>query len=547
MDTSQRNSRIRDTIGIAQEGRSEVDNRLVEALRSFIPHVMRQNGTPGLNIALARCGEMIWEEGFGYADLEKKTPMTPQTVMHSGSMGKLYTATAVMQLVELGVIGLYHPINRYLKDFRVVNPLGEREITFYDLLTHRSGLTRQRAGSEFVAPKPLGEHLRETYAQKMFKPYDRSVLPVWSAKVGERFQYSNFGMATLGYLVELTNPEGLSFSDYVQNHIIDPLGMKSSQYPPVQDASHVRPDIFERLSTGYAHFGPVYIPTPTVYFADYPAGTVVTTPGDHIRLALAFLNGGYYQGHRLLRADTVRLMLTPQVKVRGVQTREDREVGLVWWLSDIGTEDHSISHGGAHMFGWHNLLIAYPVPDVALVIATNHWPMVPDLIVSGNEEQTPQLVATFVSLWLKGEKAKKHRAQPASSWTWEPFYANSYSAQPASSWAWKISYVIGLIMVERLKGGLGIGSPLTEETVEAMATGAKVRTEAENGVAVWDPAGFRAGVQDMLSVEMTPTAIRAFLESDRLQIPSEELEILYRELGSRGLSVLPHAMWSAAG
>ena len=76
-------------------------------------------------------------------------------------------------------------------------------------------------------------------------------------------------MATLGALVEVVHPEGLSFSDHVQRHIMDPLGMSSSQFPSVQDEKHVKPEIFERFSTGYARFGRVYLPTPTVHFADY--------------------------------------------------------------------------------------------------------------------------------------------------------------------------------------------------------------------------------------------------------------------------------------
>src|SRR5271165_723050 len=198
---------------LAQENPSASDARLIEALKSYIPHVMREQHTPGLNIALARRGKVIWEEGFGYSDLEKKTPMTEQTVMHSGSMGKTYTATAVMQLVEQGTIGLYDPINKYLKDFKVVNPRGEREITFYDLLTHRSGLGRDAAGSEFTVPEPLNEYLKARYARKGFPPYKGTAWPVWTAKVGEKFQYSNIGMATLGYLVQVTNPEHLSFSE----------------------------------------------------------------------------------------------------------------------------------------------------------------------------------------------------------------------------------------------------------------------------------------------------------------------------------------------
>ena len=105
---------------------------------------------------------------------------------------------------------LHDPINLYLKGFRVVNPLGEREITVHDLLTHRSGLAQNDAGSDVAPPKPLQQHVKEGYAQPNFGSY-AGTLPRWGSKVGEKFTYSNFGLATLGYLVEVTNPEGLSF------------------------------------------------------------------------------------------------------------------------------------------------------------------------------------------------------------------------------------------------------------------------------------------------------------------------------------------------
>lgn len=492
----------------AQEKGVSSDTRLIESLRSFIPHVMRLYGSPGLNLALARRGKVVWEEGFGYADLEKKKTMTKDTVFHSGSMGKTYTATAVMQLVEKGIIGLHDPINNYLKEFKVINPLGERELTFHDLLTHRSGLSSNAAGSEFLAPKPLGEHLKDGYSQKMFEWYQGTTVPRWSAKVGEKYQYSNFGMATLGYLVEVTNPEGLSFSEYAQRHIIEPLGMKSSQYPPVQDAAHVRPDIFSRFSTGYARFGPVDIPTPAIYFADYPAGTVVSTPGDHIRLLLAYLNQGSYNGHQLLKPETVKLMLTPQVDLGG-----GNAVGLVWMLRNVNKPDFNFGHGGAHMYGWNNLFRAYPEQDYALVVAVNNWDMTSE--VYGYREA--QLIFDFVSSWLKNEKANIKRIQPSASW------------------AWKTSYVIGLIMAEQLKGALGIKSPLTSQMIEAMASGAKVRTETEKEVSIWNPAGFCAGVEDMLSIEMTPASIKAFLQSERLRVAPEELETLYLQIGGSGV------------
>jgi len=486
------------------------DTRLINALKSFVPFAMQQNGPPGLNLAICRHGDVIWEGAFGYADLSTKTPMTPQTVFHSGSIGKTFTATAIMQLVEQGVISLDDPINKYLKKFKVTNPLGDREITFRDLLTHRSGLTSNAAGSEFALPAPLESHLTDEYSRKFFEPYDSTYLPLWTAKVGDKFQYSNFGLATLGYLVEITNPEGLTFSQYIQKHIMDPLGMKSSMYPPVQDAAHVPPEIFSRLSKGYAVFGPIAIPTPTIYFADYPAGTVVGTPGDLVHLAAAYLNNGNFHGYQLLKPETVGLLLSQQIDFGNGSA-----LGLIWQLRNVGKPGFTFGHGGLHMFGWTNDLRAFPEHDLGLAIATNEW----DMVHYGDAtfRSTIPVIESFIAAWLESEKKDIH------------------TVQPDRSWSWKTSYIIGLIVVERLKGGLGIRTPINHEMVEAMIRGTRLQYLGKDQVDPWDPSGFRTGIDDMSKVTMTPDGIRAFMQSKQLQVAPEELEILYRELGGHGV------------
>jgi len=479
---------------------------LIEALREFIPRAMKLEGTPGLNLAVALEGRVIWEEGFGFADLERRIPMSPTTVTHSGSMGKTYVATAVMQLVERGVIGLNDPISRYITDVEIVNPLGEREITVQDLLTHRSGLASNSAGSTFNVPEPLRERLRRAYASPAVESYEGSLSPRWTAKVGERLQYSNLGIATLGYLVQVANPDHLDFSEYVQRHIMDPLGMRSSQYPPVQNATHVRPDIMARMSRGYATLGPVQLPTPTIYFADYPAGTVVTIPSDHIRLLLAYLGEGRYNGHQLLKPETVRLMLTARAK-----RAEGVDIGLVWNLRNVGQPDFDFSHGGAHMYGWTNDFRAYPELELAVATFSNHWPILHP------RYHEHDLIARFIVAWLGRAKA------------------GGGAAPRAASWAWKTSYVVGLTMGEQLKPALGTEGTVTPGMIDSMAAGARPRDGDRPRPELWDDDAFRTGVTDLLGVRpQTYAAIRAFLASDRLRILPQELEVINRELGVTG-------------
>jgi CubicO group peptidase (beta-lactamase class C family) len=388
---------------VVRAQRADEDNRLVEATRQFTRDVMQAYGVRGVQIAMARRGTVIWEEGLGYASLAGPTRMTVRSVFSAGSMSKTYTATAAMQLVEQGVLALDEPINTYLRrgaDFTIVNPLGAREITIRDLMSHRSGLTSDAGGSELDPPLALGKYLRDEYARPMLVVYSATSLPLWSAKVGEKYQYSNLGVATLGYLVEITNPEHLSLEAYVQRHVLDPLDMRSSQLPAIRDSAHLRPPLDRRFTRGYARLGVVDLPSPQIYLSAYPAGTLVTTAGDHIRLLLAYLNGGTYAGHRILRPETVKQMLTPGLSP---------STGLIWQLWNFGKHEFGFGHGGAYMYGWRNEFRAYPGLDVATVVATNQWDM-----MSPHYGLASTAIQDFVVSWIEHERAGLRHPQPGA-------------------------------------------------------------------------------------------------------------------------------------
>ena len=479
---------------------NEQDLRLINALKVYLPMLMHTYGTPGLNIALARRGEIVWEAGFGYANLNEKQKMTPETVFNSGSMGKLYTGMAIMQLVEQGIIDLDAPINNYLP-FEVTNPLGGRDITVHDLMIHRPGLMSDAALSLFQTPEDLRTSVEAEYARDMTPIAGGDLLPRWLAKPGEQFMYSNLGIATLGLIVEENNPEKLSFSDYVERHLMQPLGMTYAQYPPVQNQANIREDIWQRRSTGYMPMGSVWLETPPVYFGEFPAGGFVSTPGDFVRLFAAFLNEGSFNGVSVLKPDTVKQALTPAAEGMG-----GMNMGMVWMLDKVGEPGFNIQHGGAHMYGWHNWGIAWPNLDTAVVYATNQW-AVPEI--------TPDvtMVRNFIENWLLMDSL------PA---------VTERSDDP--DWLWKVSYVRGVFLTAAFNYGLAIPTPVSDEQIHAAVASAQVNPDFAATQNNWVPDAFVQGAKDVREHGTSHAAIVGFIEANKL-LTREEFMRAYSEIG----------------
>ena len=473
--------------------------QLIDALRDFVPHVVRAQGTPGLNLALGYKGRLIWEAGFGYADAASKKSMTPETVYHSGSLGKTYTATAVMQLVDRGILSLDDAINEHLP-FEVSNPLGERDITVHDLLTHRSGISSGGAKGVWHKPMPLAQALQESFDSDL-SPVGGGVTPFWVARVGERYNYSNPGLATLGLIVETVNPEGLSFADYVQKHVMDPLGMESSQYPPAQHRDYVRPGIWEQMSTGYARMGSALIPTIPLYFSHYPAGGVLAKPADHLRLLMAMLAGGRYNDYQVLEAETVEQMLTPQHDELG----PGLDLGLVWLLRDHGQPTMSFSHAGGHMFGWRTDGWGWPDLDVSVVVASNQWSL-PD------SAPDVSLIPPFIENWM---------LHAGSDFEVSP---------PSEEWTWKVSYVRGVVYAAMFRMYVGVPGEMPQNALDHALRSTRMLDGARQD---WNEEAFRQGVADIRRAGFGYAAVTGFWASDLCRVTEEEARQIMRELGAR--------------
>lgn len=205
----------------AQVGSSTLANHpdVLGAERLFSAWIEGQiayRGLPGIAVGVVRDQELIWSKGFGFANLQARTPMTPATKFRMASHSKLFTAIAIMQLREEGKLRLDDPVVKYLPWFKA-KPAGDDdgEVTIEQLLSHSSGLQREAGDHWTTYQFPSEAELQRLYSdrQAAFAP-------------SVRWKYSNLAYAIAGLVIEKVTGE--RWADYVQRNIFTPLGMSNS-------------------------------------------------------------------------------------------------------------------------------------------------------------------------------------------------------------------------------------------------------------------------------------------------------------------------------
>ena len=256
-------------------------------LDGFVPLQLEQNDIAGATIAIVKDGKLLFAKGYGYADVAKKQPVVADaTLFRPGSISKLFTWTAVMQLAEQKKLDLNSDVNAYL-DFKIPEAFG-KPVTLKNLLTHTPGF-EEVIKDLFVDNSKqvnLGQYLKTHIPRRIYPP-------------GTVSAYSNYGAALAGYIVERVS--GRPFNQYVDENIFKPLGMTHSTMEQPLPKS-----LEAQMSKGYrsASGGP----KPFEAVGPAPAGSLSSTATDMARFMTAHLQGGQYGDARILRPETVSLM-----------------------------------------------------------------------------------------------------------------------------------------------------------------------------------------------------------------------------------------------
>jgi CubicO group peptidase (beta-lactamase class C family) len=320
--------------------------RFTQRLEPLVLRLMRDQSLPGLAVGVVVDGELVYAKGFGRMNLDRQgDPVTTSSLFHMASVTKTFTATAVMQLVERGKVSLDAPVVTYVPYFRLKDGR-YRTITVRQMVNHTSGMPDVW---DYGWDRP--EHDAGALERYVRGLGDLSLL----SEPGARFAYSNIAYEVLGGLI--AGVSGESYEGYVRNHILAPLGMKSSTLL----LPEARP---EWLTTGHvldARDEPEVSKVFPYNRAHSPSSNLHSNVTDMARWAMANLDRGVLDGRRILKASSYDTLWRPS-------EREPSE-GTGWFL-DRHRDLLTVSHPGGDA-GFATDLVLVPGKRTAVVAMTN--------------------------------------------------------------------------------------------------------------------------------------------------------------------------------
>lgn len=256
-------------------------------LDGFLPYAMARGDIPGAVVVVVKDGQILYKQGFGYSDVAKRTPVDPDTTLfRPGSVSKLFTWTAVMQLVEQGKLDLDADVNQYL-DFKVPAYDG-KPVTLRNIMTHTSGIEETARG--LITANPGDSITLEDYVK---------VIPTRIFAPGTTPSYSNYATTLAGYIVQRVS--GQSFDDYIDQHLFAPLGMRHASFRQPLPKS-LQPLMSKGYKPGSDEAQGFEIVNPA------PAGSLSASGTDMGRFMIAQLQNGVFGSNRILQADTAKEM-----------------------------------------------------------------------------------------------------------------------------------------------------------------------------------------------------------------------------------------------
>lgn len=329
----------------------------------FVRAEMQKQKIPGVSLAVVKDGQIVYAKGYGLSNVEHQVPVKPETVFQSGSVGKQFTAAAVMLLVEEGKINLEDKIGKYFADA----PEAWKDITVRHLLTHTSGMTDYPKGFDF----------RADYTEEDI--YKRIKTVPLAFQPGEKWAYSNLGYVTLGILINKVT--GKFYGDFLQERIFKPLGMTTARI--INEA-----DIIPNRAAGYA------LVKGELKNQEWVSPSLNTTADGALYLTVLDMAkwDASLNGEKLLKKMSLEQIWTP-VKLNDGKTHP---YGFGWMFGAVNGH-RIIEHGGAWQ-GFKAMISRFPDDKLTVVVLAN--------LINANERKLAHGVAAIYNSALAAPVAK---------------------------------------------------------------------------------------------------------------------------------------------
>ena len=302
--------------------------RMEQIIQAYVP------GRFMGSVLVAQDGKVLLDKAYGFANLEWDVPNTPTTKFRLGSITKQFTAASILLLEERGKLKVEDPVKKYMPDA----PAAWDKITIFHVLTHTSGIPSFTGFPDFesreaqaMTPEKLVEWFRDKPLE--FEP-------------GTKWNYSNSGYVLLGYLIETIS--GQSYSDFVQQNIFTPLGMKDSGYDSNSAIIAHRAAGYTPGKSGPVNAGFVHMSIP------FSAGALYSTTEDLLRWEQGLFGG------KVLKAESLAKMTTP--------FKDDYAFGLAVHLSSNG---HKVIEHDGGIEGFNTSLAYYPDDKLVVAVLAN--------------------------------------------------------------------------------------------------------------------------------------------------------------------------------
>ncbi len=333
-------------------------------MKTRVNEILNRWPTVGMAVGVVRDGRLAFFHGHGLADIASNTPITEDTVFRIASITKTFTAIAVMQLWEQGLIDLEAPANDYLRAYKLIPARASfRPATVRHLLTHTAGIREVLHPSGLLRLRDLGETVKLGEPVPSLATYYRGGLRI-DAEPGTRFMYTDHGFATLGQIVE--DVSGKSLDRYLREHLFEPLGMA--------DTSLVRSErIQSHLASGYDLRSDGARVVADYEVVTVGGGAAYSSTRDMARYVAALLGGGANEYGSILRPETMVMMFAPWY-------RPDPRMpgnGLAFFRANLGGH-LAVEHDGI-LPGFDSQIFLAPDDGVGVIAFANgarqgfHW------------------------------------------------------------------------------------------------------------------------------------------------------------------------------